>query len=103
MKQLDSHKQHIELSLNSKICALREEFDQTSLDLKKLKAEKYDIWPCKRHKNHFNFNEETVDSLNRILVAIQSEHLEDAESLVTSEWDRYHRRNKLSKIADSSE
>ncbi|XP_067676470.1 uncharacterized protein [Haliotis asinina] len=103
LKNLETNQRELHDALEIKISALREEFSQTTTDLKKLKSDKDYVWSKEGNKIQYNFNEETIQSLQHAIASVHNQMLEDAEAMIRSEIERLKLRNKPIRIADSSE
>ena len=71
--------------------------------MKKLKSEQEYTWKRPGNKNQFQFNSEVKDNIKQCLWAPENEKLDYVRELLQESDSKVKQRNKLIKIADSSE
>ena len=74
-----------------------------SSHVKKLKAEQEYTWKRPGNKIQFQFNSEVQDNIKQCLWALENEKLDYVRELLQESESKVKQRNKLIKIADSSE
>ncbi|KAK3104664.1 hypothetical protein FSP39_007408 [Pinctada imbricata] len=94
-------------NLNSRISndlsELRDEVRGSTQAVKKLKTDSQYTWKLQGNKIQFTLNSEILEDLGQVRWAIENSKLEYANDLVKSAEEKLNKRNKLIRIADSSE
>ena len=93
----------VDAKVSEKLDSLRDEFQGTKSEVKKLKSESDYKWRFEGHKIQYNLNSDNIDELKQALWAIDNGKNQYARDLIVSTMDRIKHRNKLIKIADTSE
>lgn len=75
----------------------------TLSEVKKLKTDKDIQWRFKGNRVQFDFNEELADVLKQIGWGLENSKLDYCEDLIKEGLDKIRKRNKLIRIADTSE
>ncbi|CAG2206480.1 unnamed protein product [Mytilus edulis] len=104
-------KQDIEVLVDNKISekinSLRDEIHGTNQSMKsqvkKLKSDSQYKWRSEGNKIQFNYNTENLEDLTQAIWAIDNGKVDYARDIVASCTDRLKHRNKLIKIADTSD
>ncbi|XP_048259269.1 uncharacterized protein LOC125384331 [Haliotis rufescens] len=103
LRQLERSKAEIAQSVEDRLLGFREEFEKTTKEISKLKADKEFVWKREGCRIQHSFNTETLDNLNQLKFALEFKKFDYAAELVETEKTRIEQRNKLIKIADTSE
>ena len=74
-----------------------------SSEVKKLKSETQVTWRFKGNKVQYDFNGELDESINQVVWAIQHDKSDYAVDILKELADKLRRRNKLVRIADTSD
>ena len=98
LKKFDDTKQDID----GKINGLRSEFNHTTQDVKQLKTEQHQ-WKRVGNKDQFNFNGELLDLVKQAIWASENSKFTYSQEQMVEIKEKLERRNKLIKIADTSE
>ncbi len=93
----------IQSRIDASLDGVRSEFTKTTNELQKLKVDKDYTWSREGNKIQYNFNTETLEALHQIEFGVEYEKLDYIKEVVQSEVSRIENRNKLIRIADSSE
>ncbi|CAG2243181.1 unnamed protein product [Mytilus edulis] len=97
----------IDAKVTEKIGGLREELQGANQlmksQVKKLKTDASYKWKYEGNKIQFDFNTENLEDLVQTLWAIDNGKVDYARDLLSSTVDKIKHRNKLIKIADTSE
>lgn len=97
----------VDAKVSEKMGALREEFQGTTQSMKshvkKLKSDAQYKWRSEGNKIQFNANTENMEDLTQALWAIDNTKTDYARDLIIACLDRLKHRNKLIKIADTSD
>lgn len=93
--------------LRKEVADLRKEVHGSSVavasQVKKLKQEQEYKWKYESNKIQFSLNSEILADLNQVIWAIENTKLDHAQETVNEIVEKVKKRNKLIKIADSSE
>ena len=95
--------QPLYLSVTLYACAQREEVHGSASQVKKLKSDSIVKWRSEGNRIQFTFNSELCEELAQVEWAIDNGKRDYAVEIVSSVSDKLKRRNKLIKIADSSD
>ena len=97
----------IDAKVSEKIGGLRDEIQGTNQmmksQVKKLKTDTTYKWKYEGNQIQFNFNSENLDELVQTVWALDNGKIDYARDLVSATIDKIKHRNKLIKIADTSE
>ncbi|VDI15675.1 Hypothetical predicted protein [Mytilus galloprovincialis] len=97
----------IDAKVTEKIGGLREELQGANQlmksQVKKLKTDASYKWKYEGNKIQFDFNTENLEDLVQTLWAIDNGKVDYARDLLSATVDKIKHRNKLIKIADTSE
>ena len=97
----------VEANVSAQIGVLRDEIHGTTQlmksDVKKLKSDAQYKWRSEGNKIQCNFNTENMEDLTQALWAIDNTKIDYARDLVIACIERLKHRNKLIKIADTSD
>ncbi|VDI55330.1 Hypothetical predicted protein [Mytilus galloprovincialis] len=97
----------VDTKISEKINSLRDEIHGTNQSMKsqvkKLKSDSQYKWRSEGNKIQFNYNTENLEDLTQAIWAIDNGKVDYARDIVASCTDRLKHRNKLIKIADTSD
>ena len=85
------------------LSSIKQEVHGSSSQVKKLKSDSQVKWRSEGHRIQFTFNTELCEELEQVDWAIDNDKIDYAKEIVSSVAEKLKRRNKLIKIADSSE
>ena len=85
------------------LSSIKQEVHGSSSQVKKLKYDSQVKWRSEGHRIQFTFNTELCEELEQVDWAIDNDKIDYAKEIVSSVAEKLKRRNKLIKIADSSE
>ena len=103
LKELESELRGQKREISSLKEEVRGNSVTVSTEVKNLKTEKEINWRFEGNKLQFQFNSEIEDSIKQGLWAIENKKFDYAKECLESAWDKIKNRNKLIRIADSSE
>ncbi|XP_046550287.1 uncharacterized protein LOC124260082 [Haliotis rubra] len=103
LKKIEASKADIFRSVDAKFAGLNENYARTCQELSKLKSEKDFVWKHEGHRIQYSFNSDTIDGLKQMKFALQYGKADYLSELLESEINRVEKRNKLIRIADTSE
>ncbi|KAK3096538.1 hypothetical protein FSP39_001115 [Pinctada imbricata] len=89
--------------VTSELSELKQEVHGSSAQVKKFKSDALVKWRSEGHRIQFVFNSEVAEELTQITWAIDNNKIDYAKEVISSLSDKVKRRNKLIKIADTSE
>ncbi|CAC5359725.1 unnamed protein product [Mytilus coruscus] len=97
----------VDTKIREKINSLRDEIHGTNQSMKsqvkKLKSDSQYKWRSEGNKIQFNYDTENLEDLTQAIWAIDNGKVDYARNIVASCTDRLKHRNKLIKIADTSD
>ncbi|XP_046564297.1 uncharacterized protein LOC124273125 [Haliotis rubra] len=102
LKRLDNQRD-FEAVFDEKLSHLREEFIEQAKGLKKLKTDTEYSWSREGNRIQFNVNSEVLEDLFTARQAKYGVNGEDVSEYIEAAISKLEKRNKLIKIADSSE
>ncbi len=102
LKRLDNQR-NFEAVFDEKLSHLREEFIEQAKGLKKLKTDTEYSWSREGNRIQFNVNSEVLEDLFKARQAKCGVSVDDASEYIEAAISKLEKRNKLIKIADSSE
>ena len=89
--------------VSTELSSIKQEVHGSASQVKKLKSDSMVKWRSEGNRIQFTFNSELCEELDQVEWAIRNGKSEYANELVSSVSDKLKRRNKLIKIADSSD
>ena len=101
--QLQTSRQEVDSLVQDKFIKLRDSVNRAEADIVKLKADKDFVWKREGHRIQYNFNCETLENIKQMTFALEYEKLDYMHELLATETKRIEHRNKLIKLADSSD
>lgn len=104
LEQVKSQKSELKEYLDKRLSEVGNESADVALsEVKQLKENREITWNREGNKIQFQFNNGIIDDLAQALWAIQYKKLDYCTELINQALDKLKQRNKLIKIADSSE
>ena len=90
-------------SLKRELSELKTEVRGSAQAVKKLKSDSQIKWKYEGNKLQHNFNSDLLEDLQQVSWALQNSKIHYVDELVSGLKEKINKRNKLIKIADSSE
>ncbi|KAK3105585.1 hypothetical protein FSP39_001110 [Pinctada imbricata] len=82
---------------------IRQEVRGSTSQVQKLKSDTEFKWRFEGHRKQYNINSEVIEDLEQVSWAIDNAKLDYAKETLSSATEKLKKRNKLIKIADTSE
>ncbi|XP_069109955.1 uncharacterized protein [Argopecten irradians] len=102
LAHLKEQKRELRTYLDSRLSVL-ENTQDVSKQMQKLKEEKDTIWKRDGNKEQYKFNSEVLEEVQQVLWAVKAGKFEYSGELLEALSTKLKKRNKLIRIADSSE